>query len=67
MCAYLIRIGGLSQITLSNAFSLFIDHQPTYSTVLAVILLRTCLTRLCNSNPFADHSPTVTPTVLGNL
>ena len=44
---------------------LFFDHPPTYSNVLAIILLMIYDTRLCNSNAFADHPPT--PAALRNL
>ena len=46
-------------------FSLFFNRPPTHSNVLAFILSMSYLTRLCNSNAFADHPPT--PCALRNL
>ena len=46
-------------------FLLFFDHPPTHGNVLPIISLMTCHTRVCNSNPFADHPPT--PTALRNM
>ena len=43
---------------LRNTFLADFYHPPTYCNVLAVILLMTYHTRLCNSNTFADHPPT---------
>ena len=46
-------------------FLLVFDHPPTYSNVLAIILLMTFHTRVCNSHILADHPPT--PIALRNM
>ena len=46
-------------------FLLLFDYPPTYCNAFAVILLMTCLSRLCNGNALDDHPPT--PTALRDL
>ena len=36
---------------------MFFNHPPNYSNVLAVILLKTYHTKICNSIAFVDHPP----------